>query len=82
MAVSQAAAERAVVSSIGAFRRSAHTHEQTARQHERAAATGIGDREEHRQQAASHWAAATADNQRADRAQALVSSAAKAQEDV
>jgi hypothetical protein len=43
---------------------------------------GIGDRGEHRRQAASHWAAATADKQRADRAEALVSSTAKAEEDV
>jgi hypothetical protein len=73
--VSQAAAQRAMVSSIGAFRRSAHAHEQTARQHERAAAAGVGDQEEHERQAASHRAAATADEQRADRAQALLSAA-------
>jgi hypothetical protein len=78
VALSQAAAQRAMVSSIHAFRRAAHAHVQTACQHERAAAAGIGDRDEHQRQAASHRAAATADEQRADRAQALLAGAANA----
>jgi hypothetical protein len=75
LAAAQAAAERAIVSSINAFHRSARVHEQVACQHERAAAAGMGEREEHQQRAASHRVAAAADRQFAERAQALLPAA-------
>ena len=68
-AASQAAATRALAAVVLAFRRSAESHVDAARQHERSAAAGFGDSDEHRQRAASHRAAAEADSREADRAQ-------------
>lgn len=68
-----AAAASALMSSAEAFRTAAQAHERVASVHERmAAATGIDDAREHEWQAARHRAAATADWQRAERAQALL----------
>ena len=72
LAVSQAAADRAVATSVRAFRRAADAHEQAALLHERAAAAGFADRGQHEGLAAIHRAAAVADMQRAKRAQSLL----------
>ena len=72
LAASQAAAERAVAASVRAFRRAADAHEQAGLQHERAAAAGFGDRDQHERQAAIHRAAAVADTRRAERAESLL----------
>ena len=72
LAASQAVAERAIAVSVSAFRRAAFAHEHTAIQHERAAAAGFGDKDEHERQAAIHRAAAVADTQRAERALLLL----------
>jgi chromosome segregation ATPase len=71
-AASEAAAKHAIAASIRAFRRSAQAHEHAALQHERAAAAGFGDKDQHEQQAARHRAAAAADTQRAEHAQSLL----------
>lgn len=68
-AASRAAAASALAAVVRAFRRSAESHVDAARQHERSAAAGFGDSAEHRQRAASHRAAAEADTREADRAQ-------------
>lgn len=67
-AASQAAAEQAAAASARAFLRSAEAHQQAALQHERSAAAGYGDQDQHERQAATHRAAAVADLQRAERA--------------
>jgi hypothetical protein len=67
-----AAAERAIAASVLAFRRAADAHGHAAIQHERDAAAGFGDRDEHERQAAIHRAAAVADTQRAECAQLLL----------
>jgi predicted pyridoxine 5'-phosphate oxidase superfamily flavin-nucleotide-binding protein len=69
VAASRAAAERALAASVRAFRRSAEAHERAAIAHEQAAATGSGDKDEHKRRAAFHRAAAAASRQRAERAQ-------------
>jgi hypothetical protein len=71
-AASQAAAEHAIAASIRAFRRSAHAHEHAALQHDRAAAAGFGDKDQHKQQAARHRVAAVVDIQQAEYAQSLL----------
>jgi hypothetical protein len=68
----QAAAQRAVTASVRALRRAAEAHERLALYHERAAATGTGDKGEHERQAAIHRAAAVADTQRAGRCPSLL----------
>jgi len=70
---SQAAAERAAASCVRALRRAADAHERLAIQHDRSAASGLGDVAEHQRQAASHRAAAAADQQRAEQARSLIS---------
>ena len=72
LAVSQAAADRAVAASVRAFRRSAEAHEQAALLHDRAAAAGFGDPARHERLAAAHRAAAVADTERAERARSLL----------
>ena len=72
LAAAQAAADRAIAASVGAFRRAADAHEHAALQYERAAAAGFGDKGEHERQAALHRAAAAADRQRAERARSLL----------
>lgn len=67
-AASQAAAEQAIAASVRAFLRSAEAHMQAALQHERSAAAGYGDQDQHERQAKAHRAAAAADLQRAQRA--------------
>lgn len=71
-AASQAAAEQAIAASIRAFRRAAGAHEHAAVQHDRAAAAGFGDKDQHERLAARHRAAAAADMQRAERARSLL----------
>lgn len=66
---SQAAATSALAAVVRAFRRSAESHVDAARQHERSAAAGSGDSDEHERRAESHRAAADADTREADRAQ-------------
>jgi hypothetical protein len=68
-AISQAAAEQATGASARAARRTADSHVRAALLHERVAAAGFGDTDEHERQAAIHRAAAMADAQRADDAQ-------------
>jgi hypothetical protein len=70
-AASHAAAEQVITGSIRAFRTAAGAHEHAALQHERAAAAGFGDKDQHERQAARHRAAAAADTQRAEWAQSL-----------
>ena len=72
VAASQAAEDEAVAASVRAFRQAAEAHEHADLQHERAAAAGSGDKDEHERQAAFHRAAATADRQRAERARSLL----------
>ena len=72
-AQSQAAAEQAITSSINAFRRAAETHDILAAAYERLAAAGGDDAQLQQQLAGRHRAAATADRQRAERAQSILS---------
>lgn len=72
-AISEAAAQRAVTTSIVAFQRAAQAHDRLAVQHEQAAAAGGSDAHEHDKRAAFHRAAAAADRERAEQAQALLS---------
>ncbi len=71
VAASQAAAQQAVAANGRAFRRAAEAHERVARHHERAAAAGLGDKDEHGRQAAIHRAGAMADTQLAEHAQSM-----------
>jgi len=71
-AQAHAAAALVLASSAEAFRHAAEAHERTARAHERTAAAGIGDVPGHDRQASLHRAAATADRQRAERAQSFL----------
>ena len=73
MAASRAAARTAITNSLRAFRKAAEAHERAALQHERVAAAGRGDKDQHGRQAASHRAAAAAATQRAERARSLLS---------
>jgi CHASE3 domain sensor protein len=73
MAASRAAARTAITSSLRAFRKAAEAQERAALQHERVAAAGRGDKDQHGRQAASHRAAAAAATQRAERARSLLS---------
>src|SRR5882672_2399039 len=66
-------ARTAITSSLRAFRKAAGAHERAALQHERVAAAGRGDKDQHGRQAASHRAAAAAATQRAERARSLLS---------
>jgi hypothetical protein len=68
-----AAAVEVLASSAEAFRKAAEAHERVAIVHERAAAAGIGEVGKHERQAALHRSAATADRQRAERAQSALS---------
>ena len=72
-AQAQAAASQVLASSAEAFRHAAEAHERAASMHERTAAAGIGDVLAHEQQATLHRTAATADRQRAERTQSLLS---------
>jgi hypothetical protein len=72
-AQAHAAAVLVLASSAAAFRHAAEAHERAARAHEKTAAAGIGDVLGHEQQASPHRAAATADRQRAERTQSLLS---------
>ena len=67
MAASRAAARTAITNSLRAFRKAAEAHERAALQHERVAAAGRGDKDQHERQAASHRAAG------AERARSLLS---------
>ena len=51
MAASQAAARTAISNGLHAFRTAAEAHERAALLHERAAAAGFGDKDEHERQA-------------------------------
>jgi len=73
MAASRAAARTAITNSLRAFRKAAEARERAALQHERVAAAGRGDKDQHGRQAASHRAAAAAATQRAERARSLLS---------
>jgi hypothetical protein len=75
MAASRAAARTAITNSLRAFRKAAEAHERATLQHERVAAAGRGDKDQHERQAASHRAAAAAATQRAERARSLLSEA-------
>jgi hypothetical protein len=68
----QAAAAQVLASSVMAFHMAAEAHERVASLHVTAAASGIGDVNQHEGQAALHRAAAVMDRQRAKRAQSLV----------
>jgi hypothetical protein len=74
-AVSQAAAEAAIASSMAAFSRAAEAHDHLAALYERLAAAGSYARGSYLEQAESHRAAATADRERANRAQSLLADA-------
>lgn len=60
MAASRAAARTAITNSLRAFRKAAEAHERAALQHERVAAAGRGDKDQHERQAVSHRAASRA----------------------
>ena len=70
---SLALAVQVLASSAEAFRKAAEAHERAASMHDKKAAAGIGDVIGHERQATFHRAAATADWQRAERAQSLLS---------
>ena len=59
MAASRAAARTAITNSLRAFRKAAEAYERAAL-HERVAAAGRGDKDQHERQAASHRAASRA----------------------
>ena len=70
-ALSLAAAQAAVASSLLAFRRAADAHDHLAAIYEKAAAAKSGDAEMYRQRARVHRAAAVADRKRAEDAERL-----------
>ena len=70
-AISEAAAQRALAASIGAFLRAAEAHERAAVQHEHMAVSGDSRQAQHRERAAFHRAAAATDRQRASTTQLL-----------
>jgi hypothetical protein len=72
-AISEAAAQQALIASMEAFLQAAKAHDHAAVWHEHAAAAGDGSEEEHQLQAARHRAAAAEDRQRAETAQSFLS---------
>jgi len=72
-AISEAAAQQALIASMEAFLQAAKAHDHAAVWHEHAAAAGDGNEAEHRLQAARHRAAAAEDRQRAQTAQSFLS---------
>jgi hypothetical protein len=70
---SEAAAQRALASSIRGLLQAAQAHERCSMSYERLAAARDSNEEQYRQWAARHRAAAAADRQRAERAQSLLS---------